>query len=64
MSTSYTYLAIEKALFTCCLERIVRNMKGKLGKVKKVYSLLTSKSLKMRTHQRIRPLNPTGNPNQ
>ena len=39
-------------------------MKGKLRKVKEVYSLLTSKSLKMRTHQRIRPLNPTRNPNQ
>ena len=36
------------------------------GKVEqgKVSSLLTSKSLKMRTHQRIRPLNPTGNVDQ
>jgi len=41
---------------------VIRNMEGEPVNVECL--LLTSKSLYMRTHQRIKPLNPTENTNQ
>ena len=41
-----------------------KNMNGENVAQDEVCSLLTSKLLNMRTHQRIRPLNPTGNVHQ
>ena len=53
----HTYSLNENVFFTCCLKK---NLNGNVTQ-DEVCSLLTSKSLNTRTHQRIRPLNPTGN---